>query len=199
MTYPQYELDNNSAHINDNPPTGRTAWRSRAIAAIAIVGLLGAGTIGAPVDAAQAAPVATPAAVVAAPATLHVSSVLKKRVTAYSKKRSVPVTASTKKVARAYARTLLAKKYASPTKAARQYQCLSKVFSYESGWNWRSRAASGYYGIPQTRTNMAGYEHGAQNWRTHYEPQIRFGFAYMVKRYGSPCGAWAHIQSHGWY
>lgn len=136
---------------------------------------------------------------VQAAATLHVSAALGKRVSANAKKASVPVNAANKKAAKAYAKTLIAKKYSNPVEAARQYTCLEKVFAYESGWNWRSRSGTGYYGIPQTRASMASREKGSQNWKAHYEPQVRWGIAYLVRTYDSPCGGWRHIQAQGWY
>ncbi len=151
---------------------------------------------------AQAAPAparVTAASAKATPAALKVSKSLKKRVKANSSRSSVPVTAKNKQAAKAYAKMLLSRKYSSQKKAAKQYTCIAKVFSYESGWKWTARSGTGYFGIPQTKNNMAKYELKRQNWRKHYEPQIRFGFAYMTKKYDNPCGAWKHIQSVGWY
>lgn len=111
-------------------------------------------------------------------------------------KANVAVTSANKRAAKVFAKRYLNSKYASNKKAAQQYTCLSKVFQYESGWNWKARASAGYYGLPQTKNSMA--KHG-KNWRTHYEPQIKWGHSYMTSRYGSPCGAWAKIQRSGWY
>jgi hypothetical protein len=37
------------------------------------------------------------------------------------------------------------------------------------------------------------------DWRTNPATQIRWGLGYIGSRYGSPCAAWSHSQSHGWY
>ena len=37
------------------------------------------------------------------------------------------------------------------------------------------------------------------DWATNPVTQIRWGLGYIEDRYGSPCGAWGHSQSHGWY
>ena len=37
------------------------------------------------------------------------------------------------------------------------------------------------------------------DYRTNPVTQIRWGLGYIKQVYGSPCGAWAHSQSTGWY
>ncbi len=37
------------------------------------------------------------------------------------------------------------------------------------------------------------------DWRVNPRTQIRWGIGYIKGRYGSPCGAWGHFQSHNWY
>ncbi|MEO6529525.1 MAG: transglycosylase, partial [Specibacter sp.] len=37
------------------------------------------------------------------------------------------------------------------------------------------------------------------DWSTNYQTQIRWGLGYIEERYGSPCGAWGHSESVGWY
>jgi hypothetical protein len=37
------------------------------------------------------------------------------------------------------------------------------------------------------------------DWRTNPVTQIKWGLHYIDNRYGTPCGAWAHFQSHNWY
>lgn len=114
----------------------------------------------------------------------------------YDKKKSVKVTKANKRIAKLYALHHLDKKYKSNKKRNKQYRCLNKVFNYESSWNWRARSSNGYYGLPQTKSSMR--KHG-KNWKKHYGPQIKWGFNYMKKRYGSPCGAWKKIKRSGWY
>jgi hypothetical protein len=37
------------------------------------------------------------------------------------------------------------------------------------------------------------------DWQTNAATQIRWGLTYIKDRYSSPCGAWAHEESDGWY
>jgi hypothetical protein len=80
-----------------------------------------------------------------------------------------------------------------------QFPCLNKLWTKES--NWRTTAAntsSGAYGIPQA---LPGSKMGsvADDWRTNPATQIKWGLGYVEGRYGSPCEAWSHSQSTGWY
>jgi hypothetical protein len=80
-----------------------------------------------------------------------------------------------------------------------QFPCLDKLFKKESGWNQRaSNASSGAYGIPQALpgSKMASI---AADWKTNAATQIKWGLGYIEGRYSSPCGAWSHSQSTGWY
>ncbi|GAA2895428.1 hypothetical protein GCM10010517_60170 [Streptosporangium fragile] len=80
-----------------------------------------------------------------------------------------------------------------------QFTCLSRLWTRESNWNHRAHnRRSGAYGIPQAlpASKMAS---AGRDWRTNPRTQIRWGLGYIKKRYGSPCGAWAHFQSRGWY
>ncbi len=77
--------------------------------------------------------------------------------------------------------------------------CLTQLWYRESGWRTNAyNASSGAYGIPQSLpgSKMANV---AADWRTSYETQVLWGLYYIVGRYGSPCGAWAHSESHNWY
>jgi hypothetical protein len=83
--------------------------------------------------------------------------------------------------------------------SAGQFSCLVSLWNRESGWNYRAyNASSGAYGIPQA---LPGSKMGsiASDWRTNPVTQIRWGLSYISSRYGTPCGAWAHSQSTGWY
>jgi hypothetical protein len=87
-----------------------------------------------------------------------------------------------------------------------QWNCLDWLWNRESGW---SRTAenpkSGAYGIAQALghgpTNQ--YPAGPANPPTSSAPaQIRWGLGYIANTpYGThtPCQAWAHEQSNGWY
>jgi hypothetical protein len=79
-----------------------------------------------------------------------------------------------------------------------QFGCLVRLWARESGWNHRAGNRSGAYGIPQALPGHKMASSGA-DWRTNPRTQIRWGLGYIKQRYGSPCRAWAHFQSHHWY
>jgi hypothetical protein len=37
------------------------------------------------------------------------------------------------------------------------------------------------------------------DWANNPTTQIKWGLGYIKSMYGSPCGAWGHSQSTGWY
>jgi hypothetical protein len=80
-----------------------------------------------------------------------------------------------------------------------QFRCLERLWTRESGWNHRAgNRSSGAYGIPQAlpARKMAS---AGRDWRTNARTQIKWGLGYIKQRYGTPCRAWGHFQSHGWY
>ncbi len=80
-----------------------------------------------------------------------------------------------------------------------QFGCLDSLWQKESGWNpHASNSSSGAYGIPQA---LPGSKMGsiASDWRTNPVTQIKWGLRYIKSTYGSPCAAWSHSQSNGWY
>lgn len=80
-----------------------------------------------------------------------------------------------------------------------QYSCLVSLWNKESGWNYRaSNSSSGAYGIPQALPGSKMSSAGS-DWQTNAATQIAWGFGYISGRYGSPCSAWSHSQSVGWY
>jgi hypothetical protein len=79
-----------------------------------------------------------------------------------------------------------------------QFGCLDSLFSRESGWRTTASNPSGAYGIPQALPGSKMSSEGP-DWRYNPETQIRWGLDYIQARYGSPCGAWGHSRSHGWY
>ncbi len=80
-----------------------------------------------------------------------------------------------------------------------QWSCLNNLWQRESGWNpSASNPSSGAYGIPQALPGSKMASAGS-DWRTNPATQIKWGLGYIKDRYGSPCGAWAHSQSVGWY
>jgi hypothetical protein len=80
-----------------------------------------------------------------------------------------------------------------------QFPCLDKLWTRESNWRTTaSNSGSGAYGIPQA---LPGSKMGtvADDWRTNPATQIKWGLGYVEGRYGTPCDAWSHSQSTGWY
>jgi hypothetical protein len=80
-----------------------------------------------------------------------------------------------------------------------QFSCLDSLWNHESGWNVSAaNPSSGAYGIPQALPGSKMASAGA-DWQTNAATQIRWGLGYIKGTYGSPCGAWAHEESTGWY
>lgn len=81
----------------------------------------------------------------------------------------------------------------------KEFPCLEKLWTKESGWNHRSQnRSSGAYGIPQALPGPKMASAGS-DWRTNPATQIKWGLGYVKGRYKSPCRAWGHFQSNGWY
>ena len=80
-----------------------------------------------------------------------------------------------------------------------QFGCLVSLWDRESGWNVHAaNASSSAYGIPQALPGSKMSSAGP-DWQNSAETQIKWGLGYIRDRYGSPCGAWGHSQSNGWY
>lgn len=80
-----------------------------------------------------------------------------------------------------------------------QFSCLVSLWDRESGWNVSAHnSSSGAYGIPQSLPGSKMASAGA-DWETNPATQISWGLGYISGRYGSPCGAWSHSESAGWY
>jgi len=79
-----------------------------------------------------------------------------------------------------------------------QFSCLVALWNRESGWRVNAYNSSGAYGIPQALPGSKMAAYGA-DWQTNPATQIQWGLGYITGRYGTPCGAWAHSQSTGWY
>ncbi|WP_307865189.1 ubiquitin-like domain-containing protein [Myceligenerans salitolerans] len=80
-----------------------------------------------------------------------------------------------------------------------QWTCLEALWTKESNWSHTAQnPSSGAYGIPQSLpgTKMAT---AGSDWATNPATQIEWGLGYIAGRYGTPCGAWGHSQSVGWY
>lgn len=79
-----------------------------------------------------------------------------------------------------------------------QFSCLVALFNRESHWNVYAANPSGAYGIPQALPGSKMASAGA-DWATNPATQITWGLNYISGRYGTPCDAWGHSQSAGWY
>jgi hypothetical protein len=80
-----------------------------------------------------------------------------------------------------------------------EYSCLVALWDRESHWNvYANNASSGAYGIPQALPGEKMASAGA-DWATNPATQITWGLGYISGRYGTPCGAWAYSEEHGWY
>ncbi|GAB3127402.1 aggregation-promoting factor C-terminal-like domain-containing protein [Glaciibacter psychrotolerans] len=98
--------------------------------------------------------------------------------------------------AQAIARDLMAAQYGWGDD---QFGCLVSLWSRESGWNVNAyNASSGATGIPQAVPGSKMASAGA-DWQTNPATQITWGLGYIAGRYGTPCGAWDHLESAGWY
>ena len=80
-----------------------------------------------------------------------------------------------------------------------EFSCLVSLWNKESGWNYAAyNSSSGAGGIPQalpaSKMSSAGGD-----WASNAVTQVRWGLGYIAGRYGSPCNAWGHSQSVGWY
>ena len=83
--------------------------------------------------------------------------------------------------------------------SASEFSCLNALWDRESGWNPNAaNPSSGAYGIPQALPGSKMATAGA-DWQTDAATQIRWGLGYIKASYGSPCGAWGHEESSGWY
>jgi hypothetical protein len=79
-----------------------------------------------------------------------------------------------------------------------QFSCLESLWGKESKWNPNAQNPnSTAYGIPQFLDSTwasTGIAKTSDGYR-----QIDAGLIYIDSRYGSPCGAWSHSKSTGWY
>ncbi|HRD62203.1 MAG TPA: lytic transglycosylase domain-containing protein, partial [Nocardioides sp.] len=80
-----------------------------------------------------------------------------------------------------------------------QFGCLDSLWTRESNWNVHAdNPNSSAYGIPQALPGSKMSSAG-DDWANNAVTQIRWGLGYIEDRYGSPCSAWGHSQSHGFY
>jgi hypothetical protein len=80
-----------------------------------------------------------------------------------------------------------------------QFGCLDSLWTRESNWNPHAdNPHSSAYGIPQALPGSKMASAGP-DWANNPVTQIKWGLGYIADRYGSPCNAWGHSQSHGFY
>ncbi|WP_246846209.1 lytic transglycosylase domain-containing protein [Humibacter ginsenosidimutans] len=79
-----------------------------------------------------------------------------------------------------------------------QFACLVNLWNRESGWSTTAGNPDGAYGIPQALPGSKMASAGS-DWQTSASTQIAWGLGYIAGSYGTPCNAWAHSQSTGWY
>jgi len=79
-----------------------------------------------------------------------------------------------------------------------QWSCLEDLWNQESSWEWDAQNASGAYGIPQSlpASKMASV---GSDYLTDATTQIKWGLGYIQQVYGTPCAAWDHEESSGFY
>jgi hypothetical protein len=92
-------------------------------------------------------------------------------------------------------RPLTAREYAADLLSWREYRCLDRLYTRESGWNPKAVGPLNPdgrrpIGIPQLKglktTDAPTY-------------QVKRGLAYIEHRHGSPCAAWSFFQQNGWH
>ncbi|WP_369688387.1 lytic transglycosylase domain-containing protein [Actinomadura macra] len=88
--------------------------------------------------------------------------------------------------------------YGSSFRSSGQFGCLVNLWNKESHWNTHAANPSGAYGIPQALPGSKMSSAGP-DWQNNATTQIKWGLGYIKNRYGSPCGAWNHSESVGWY
>jgi hypothetical protein len=143
-----------------------------------------------------AAAAGTVSAIAATPAA-RTAPVLVKRVSAAKASVVAPFRFASANFNKWWAKRLLVTKYHVTSTA--QFSCLVTVWNRESHWNHKAHnRSSGAHGIPQALPGSKMRSAGA-DWRTNPVTQIKWGLGYIHGRYGNPCGALRHMNSHGWY
>ena len=82
------------------------------------------------------------------------------------------------------------KAYAKAVLPLEEYNCISKLYYYESRWNPKARNGS-HYGIPQGRSIYLKTATGIE--------QIKWGIKYNKNRYGSNCKALSFFQRNNYH
>lgn len=91
------------------------------------------------------------------------------------------------------------KKWTRQKIGSQQFSCVNNLWMHESEWNMHAvNDDSGAYGIPQSLPGRKMQSKGS-DWKTNPYTQVKWGLSYINSRYGSPCNAWNHFQTAGWY
>ena len=99
--------------------------------------------------------------------------------------------------AKQIAHTMMQSSYYNWT-TTKQWNCLSALWTRESGWRVGAGAVATSYGIPQAYPGRKMATYGP-DWRSSAKTQIKWGLHYIKGRYSSPCSADAHQRRNGWY
>ena len=80
-----------------------------------------------------------------------------------------------------------------------EFSCLENLWNRESSWTTRPRTpprapTASPQALPGSKMSEV-----ASDWETNPSTQITWGLNYISGRYGTPCSAWAHSESVGWY
>ena len=80
-----------------------------------------------------------------------------------------------------------------------EFSCLDELYTRESGWDVHAdNPTSDAYGIPQALPGSKMATAGS-DWVNDAATQIRWGLEYIRGSYGTPCAAWGHETTFGWY
>ena len=102
----------------------------------------------------------------------------------------------TKKECKQYAHNLVVKKYHWKES---DYKNLVKLWKRESGWNAKAyNKRSNACGVAQACPCSKMKKYG-KDYKTNCKVQIRFGLAYIKKRYKNPTSAWKFWKKKHWY
>ena len=82
------------------------------------------------------------------------------------------------------------KAYAKAVLPLHEFNCVNKLYYYESRWNHKARNGS-HYGIPQGRSIYLKTATGIE--------QIKWGLKYNKNRYGSNCNALAFFRENNYH
>ena len=82
------------------------------------------------------------------------------------------------------------KMYAKAVLPLNEFQCINKLYYYESRWNQHAKNGP-HIGIPQGRSEWLKSATGIQ--------QVKWGISYNLNRYGSMCAALAFFKENNYH